>query len=488
MEDIVEKKPTPENNQDSLSVDNGYLKDSLNTPHEGKLVRKIDLVLMPVMLVAYMLAFIDKQTLNSSAIMGIKEDLNLHGSQYSWASSIFYFGYLVASYPVSVLLVKFPLGKYLSITFILWAIVLACHAATESFAGIMCTRFFLGFTEASLSPGFNLITSIWYRTSEQPLRHGLWFCGNSISFIIGNLITIGVWKIESNLASWRWLFIIFGLVTFFWGLVMLFVIPDSPASAKFLSEEEKLLANERLRANQAGYKSNKLDRGQIVEAVVDYKTWMLALYVLGCNIPNGGFTAFSSQILQGFGFSTTRTLLLGMPAGAVMLVAVILSCLASSKFKNSRCVIMAVVNCISIIGCALIYATSSMASRYAGLLLMGVFSAGLPLAFAMISSNVGGFTKRATVGAVIFIAYCAGNIIGPQIFFEREAPKYESGFLGTIICFVFTIVDSVLLGFLLRRENRRRDRVAVSASGLENEGLELVDITDFQNMQFRYAY
>lgn len=43
----------------------------------------------------------------------------------------------------------------------------------------------------------------------------------------------------------------------------------------------------------------------------------------------------------------------------------------------------------------------------------------------MISSNVGGFTKRATVSSIVFICYCAGNIIGPQLFFEDEAPKYQ---------------------------------------------------------------
>lgn len=56
---------------------------------------------------------------------------------------------------------------------------------------------------------------------------------------------------------------------------------------------------------------------------------------------------------------------------------------------------------------------------------MGLYSVGMPLSMAMVSSNVGGFTKRATVSAIYFIMYCAGNIIGPQLFFERQAPKYQ---------------------------------------------------------------
>jgi hypothetical protein len=67
------------------------------------------------MLVAYMLQFLDKQALANGTIMGIIQDLKLVGTDYSWTSSIFYFGYLAASYPVSLILVKLPLGKSLGV-------------------------------------------------------------------------------------------------------------------------------------------------------------------------------------------------------------------------------------------------------------------------------------------------------------------------------------------------------------------------------------
>lgn len=191
----------------------------------------------------------------------------------------------------------------------LWAIVLACHAATKNFATFMVTRFFLGCTEASLSPGFTLLTSLWYRRSEQPLRAGIWFCGNSLSSVFGNLIAAGIIHINSKLASWQvrttfvfkiiiwsdilalqWLFIIFGIITFLFGIVMLLRLPDSPIDAKFLTEEERKIAVERLKDNQAGFKSNEIDRVQILEAFKDVQTWLLAILIFAANIVNGGFT------------------------------------------------------------------------------------------------------------------------------------------------------------------------------------------------------
>ena len=96
------------------------------------------------------------------------------------------------------------------------------------------------------------------------------------------------------------MFLIFGIITFLWGLLMLLRLPDSPTNASFLSDEERIIAIARLQANQAGYKSNKIDRSQILEAFTDPKTWLLAVLVLGSNIPNGGYTTVSLPLLHTF--------------------------------------------------------------------------------------------------------------------------------------------------------------------------------------------
>lgn len=67
---------------------------------------------------------IDKTTLSYAAIFGINEDLGLSGEQYSWLSSVFYFGFLVWSVPTNFLLQRFPVGKYLGVNIVLWGVFL----------------------------------------------------------------------------------------------------------------------------------------------------------------------------------------------------------------------------------------------------------------------------------------------------------------------------------------------------------------------------
>lgn len=50
-------------------------------------------------------------------------------------------------------------------------------------------------------------------------------------------------------------------------------MPDSPVEAKFLNEHDKLLAVERLRANQMGVVSTNWKWDQAIESLLDLKTW-----------------------------------------------------------------------------------------------------------------------------------------------------------------------------------------------------------------------
>ncbi|KAL8683093.1 MAG: hypothetical protein Q9186_000907 [Xanthomendoza sp. 1 TL-2023] len=80
-------------------------------PEEArKLERKIDYMILPYLAVCYAFFYIDKTTLSYAAIFNIREDLNLTGTDYNWLSSIFYFGFLIWSFPTNFLMQRLPIG------------------------------------------------------------------------------------------------------------------------------------------------------------------------------------------------------------------------------------------------------------------------------------------------------------------------------------------------------------------------------------------
>ena len=157
----------------------------------------------------------------------------------------------------------------------------------------MVLRVLLGVFESIISPGFSLITGLWYKPSEHSLRHGIWFAGNGLATIFGGVLGYAIGKIDDRLAAWRWLFIIFGLITFTWSVVLMFFLPDSALTTRWLTPHEREIAHSRPQKNTHSFKNTHWKRYQAVEAIMDPKTWFLFAYTAFTSLPNGGVTNVS---------------------------------------------------------------------------------------------------------------------------------------------------------------------------------------------------
>ena len=249
LEDADEALQAIGNNGDAEEI---AIDEELKT----RLLRKIDLHIMPMMCMVYGLNYLDETTLSYASIMGLETDLNLTKSNYQWLGSLFYIGYLGFEYPTSRLLQRLPLAKYSAFNIILRGLTLSCTAATTNFAGIASVRLILGIFEAAVTPGFVLFTSQWYTKKEQGFRTGIWFSFNGFSNVFGGLVAYGVARGTFGqsvaLAGWKIIFLVWGLATMVAGIIFMLVMPDSPLKARFLSSSEARLVIERTRHNQQG--------------------------------------------------------------------------------------------------------------------------------------------------------------------------------------------------------------------------------------------
>ncbi|KFZ24084.1 hypothetical protein V502_01442 [Pseudogymnoascus sp. VKM F-4520 (FW-2644)] len=406
-----------------------------------KVLRKIDMFLLPVMGFCYMLQFLDKGALAASTLLGILDPvtgIHLQGSDLAWCSGIFYFGYMAFSFPSAYLVVRLPIGRYLSMTVVLWGGILMTTAGCTSFSGLMAQRFFLGVAEAAIAPGFSLITGMFYLRKEQPIRQAGWFLGNCIALILGGLVSYGVLLIPNPpIPHWKLLFVIEGAVTVVYGVFMFFVLPDSVSTAWFLKPEERLIALARTLKNKTGIMDNGEFRWpQLWEALRDPQTWLLVLYTFCINLPNGAITTFATQfqplIIRGMGFSSLKAILLGLPSGGMEIVFLVATSFLASYLPNARVLLMIFNTVVAMVGMVLVYCLESKAGRMTGLVFTVVFAINIPISLSLITSNVAGFTKRSIVSSLVFIAYCAGNIVGPQFFLASQQPIYKSGLASSL--------------------------------------------------------
>lgn len=90
--------------------------------------------------------------------MGIKTDTHMSSNDYSLSGTIFYVGYLVFEYPHNRLMQKFPLGKYISASTIIWGALLCTTAGTYNAPGVLAVRFFLGGFEGAVTAGMSYLS------------------------------------------------------------------------------------------------------------------------------------------------------------------------------------------------------------------------------------------------------------------------------------------------------------------------------------------
>ncbi|OKL62654.1 hypothetical protein UA08_01639 [Talaromyces atroroseus] len=459
---------------------------------QRRLVRKIDLHIMPLICIVYFLQYLDKIAISYGSVTGMKTSAHLQGDQYNWVSSIFFFGQLAFQFPTIRLTQAFPLARYVAVNVVIWGGLLACLAACKSFASLMVCRALLGCAEAAVIPAWVVFTSQWYRKEEQAFRVGLWFSMCGFAQMFGGYVAYGVAihvgsDPNAALRGWQIIFLITGLLTAVVGVVFFFILPDSPLTAKFLTPTEKALHAERLRDNEQGIGSTVFKKEQFYEALRDPNTWLYSFWVFAANIPNSIATSFGNILVTGMGYSSTQSLLLVTPLGAYEVVALI--GLTYLSMKTEQRLLWCIAGHIPSIVGAILMATTSKAPALVGYYLSGGIPIGWTTILGLTSTNVAGSTKKITVACIQTICYTVGNIISPQTFQAKDAPRYLPAKISICILYFLITVDLFVIRWLSIRENRRRDRAkeALGEAHAVEQNHEFLDLTDRQNQEFRYA-
>ena len=153
------------------------------------------------------------------------------------------------------------------------------------------------------------------------------------------------------------------------GIATLVFLPDQPSSAKFLNEDERQIAAQRVAANRQGIKNSHFKKYQVIQTMKDPKTWILFIMAVGAQVPNSALTQFTSLVIASFNVGTLGTQYLQIPGGAVQFLALLFGGWVCSRYPNKRCITMTVANLICICGSGLLVVlpTSNKWGRLVGL-------------------------------------------------------------------------------------------------------------------------
>ncbi|KAI0065989.1 MFS general substrate transporter [Artomyces pyxidatus] len=487
--------------------------------------RKIDKHILPLMCILYLCVMnstslvegyetndldasiqaVDKNTLGYSAILGMRTSAHLTVNQYNWLGTIFFLSYFAFEYPQNLALQRFPVGKWMTLNILVWGVVLICHAACTSFAGLFVVRLILGMCEGSVTAGFMITNSMFWTRDEQIVRIGLWYGMTGLAQIVGGFLSFGSLHIHTGaFEPWQWLMAITGILTILTAVAFYCYYPDSPANAWFLNEEERIAAIQRVKGNQTGVENKHFKKQQLIETLTDPKTWLFGFYALLCGASTGGL-AFQRQIIvSSFGFSNLQTTLLGCVDGVIQIVAIYIGVELASRIPNSRGWLAMAFYIPNILG-ALLVNLLPWGNRV-GLLfavwLTDINATTFVLVLIWVGQTTAGHTKKVTTNAIVFGGDCLGAAVAQFLWQAKYSPRNHIPWIVTGVMYVLALGTLLANRTLLDLRNKHRatvphndayEDVHVVRLGEDGKHVEVkvakefLDLTDKQNSDFRYA-
>ncbi|KAG8411880.1 hypothetical protein J3458_015175 [Metarhizium acridum] len=479
---------------------------------DKRLVQKIDTRMLPILIVMYLLNFLDRSNLAQARQGTLEKDLEMQGTDFNLATSIFFVGYLLMQLPSNIIITRVRPSIYLASAVALWGVVSTCNAAAHNFAHLVVIRFFLGERHPSLAAHVVEFTDEWLTAlvmSWRRFRRGTLLPWRRLSHVV--MVYPRRTDSQSGLAihwqftcqyvwgahcirrseglercAWdcrRWLFIVEGVVTIGFGILSAFVLPDYPQTTRWLSDEERAFACWRLLAD-----INEMDDGKSTTvwqglklALKDYRLYLFIL-LAHMSLLSQTFQYFFPSIVQTLGYDPLITLLLTVPAWfATFLVSISVNWTAA-KTKDKSIHIFCLMT-IATAGNAIATGATAPGARFFAMFLMPM---GSTAAYTIIVGWVANSFPRPLVkrSAAIAIVNMIGNtasIYGSYMYDKNQGPQYIPGGSSNAVISFSVGVLALILRHLHKWENRKLEKA-------EDEAAANGTSTGRGPVGFRYIY
>jgi MFS transporter, ACS family, tartrate transporter len=273
---------------------------------ESSTIRAISWRLIPFLVLAYFLSYLDRVNLGFAALTMNKE-LNFSPTVFSWGAGIFFIGYFLFEVPSNLALEKFGASRWIARIMITWGIISALMAVVSGVWSFYGVRFLLGIAEAGFFPGIILYLTYWYPAEYRARFLAAFAIAVPVSTVIGAPISGLLLGLDGamGLRGWQWLFIVEGVPSVLLGVITWFYLTDRPAKADWLTTEQKAWLAAKLESEVAAKQAaNHLSLGQ---ALSSPKVIALSLIYFGFVAALYGMQFWLPTIIKAFGFSNAQT-------------------------------------------------------------------------------------------------------------------------------------------------------------------------------------
>ncbi|KAH8177287.1 major facilitator superfamily protein [Sarocladium implicatum] len=425
-----------------LSDEDADFYNNYTPAQRARTKRKIDIRLTPMLAALYLISHLDRSNIGNTKIEGIDKDLGISGIEWNVVLSLFFVPYILLEVPSNVILKKFMRPSiYLGILVTTWGIIMTLHGVVQNFGGLLAVRLLLGIFEAGFFPGAVYLCTFWYMPQDLASRISWFYCMSALSGAFSGLLAAGIAKMDGagGLEGWRWIFIIEGIVTVVLGVATFFLLIDTPErSGKWLDPEEVRYLQLQSFIKQGGRFKEELEENRhmwrdIWATATNWRLWLVAYVQFAQSAMSYGTKFNLPTITRAMGFANTNAQLLSAPPYVMGAISSLVFSKISDRFFW-RMPFVVIPFTLVAIGFSIMLGLQgrfeeNIGAAYTAVIIacMGIYPA-MPAATAWAANNLAPASRRAVGLAMnIAIGNC-GGIMGSYMFFDSDAPRYNTGF------------------------------------------------------------
>ncbi len=289
--------------------------DGRTVTTDNKVFAKAAWRLIPFMVLLYVVAYLDRVNVGFAALT-MNKDLALDATMFGWAGGIFFLGYFVFEVPSNVILERVGARLWICRIMLTWGAVSMATAFANSLASLLILRFLLGVAEAGFFPGMVLFLTYWFPQATRARFIALFLAAVPLANVVGAPASGYILGLEGvlHLHGWQWMFVLEGAPSVLLGLAVLVLLPDRPAKAAWLTDEEKAVMETALAAEPPR------EHTDLWPMLRDPRIWLLTIPDFGIVLGLYGLNLWLPQIVKAMGFTNVET---GFVVSGLYLVSVV---------------------------------------------------------------------------------------------------------------------------------------------------------------------
>jgi len=435
--------------------------DARFTPElQRRTIVKVSWRLLPLVVVAYLVAYIDRTNIAVAALT-MNKDLGFSASLYGIGAGIFFIGYALFEVPSNMILEKVGARMWIARIMITWGIVSGLMATVIGPISFLSLRFLLGVAEAGFFPGMILYFTYWFPARYRGRVISTLFIAVPVANAVASAISGAILEMDGilGLKGWQWVFVIEAIPAVLLAFVVLRYMTDRPAVANWLDADEKEWLESELRAERA--KVDAAGKLRVLQVLTDPRVLALSAIYFFSATANYGITFFLPQIVKGLGHSNLMTGFLSAIPYTVGVLGLLAFGYSSDRFMERRRHLIAAA---SLGGCGFLLAAWA-GNSYWALAAMCIATMGTygsrPTMWPMPSQFLTGASAAVGIALINSIGNL-GGYVGPFVvgWIKDSTKSFEMGVYFLAGC----AFSSALIAYFAKRATGAT-RVGASAAG-----------------------